>query len=634
MTAAKSSAPSAEDSRDQPDAPHSRHLTTFQLGWLVIVIATVTVRAYTMSSWSWYQDDLVFTSRVTTMSFGDYLTQNNNGHITPAGNLLFWAMTRLDPLQYAWAAVVGCVLAGGSVVAWGLALRRIFGERLHLLVALVLIGLGPLATLSSLWWLVVINVFPLYTSMGLSVWFLARYVLGQRATRDLVGMTLAYAFGLLFWQKSLLISVVLLLTLALLSEGGVRARIVLALRALWPIALVSAVYLGAYVYLTTGSRANVSGEVSSRSLGQIINFYAHGLVDIALPSIVGGPFQALSSPRQAYDAVPSSVALFLWLGTLVALIMAFRYRRRAGLALSMTVIYAALSWGLILFSYRYNEYGFVSVRVGRYTADILPVALLTTMFICTRVLGAGAAATFRKPLLPRARRADIRKGVLAYAVLSSVIALIMTGRMWDNTVSNSPKYWLDNLQADARDAGKAVLINDPAPAEVIDGDVFQSYARISEILRPLDLPLRYNEPTDRYVVVDPRGEMWVGEMKTISTESVAPGPDGPCGYAVDQDMVTSIPMTQGLFAFGWVVDLEYFTGSDAQVEVSADSGRPIELALTSPAAGAGGHLQFYLEDSIGQLSFRGVQTPESVCVTKVRVGVLEPSDQRPPGIKD
>ena len=190
------------------------------------MIVVVTTRAYTLSEWSWYQDDLVFTTNTTQMSFREYVLQAYNGHVAPGTFALCWVFTALDPMNYVWPALVTCFFSGAAVVTWGLALREIFGERVHVLAVLVLVrpwprscsrrvsgGPQPCCTL------------PLEAFVGLCIWLMAEWLLRDRS-RACPGRcrTLSFAASLLFWRKAVVVVTVPLFFLCLPARPGTAAQ--------------------------------------------------------------------------------------------------------------------------------------------------------------------------------------------------------------------------------------------------------------------------------------------------------------------------------------------------------------------------------------------------------------------------
>jgi hypothetical protein len=598
--------------------------SAFRMGWLAILVVTVTANAWTLSSWSWLQDDLLLTSEVPRQGFAHFVFQDVAGHVFPGELLMSWVFTTLDPLDYTWPALSICLFAGAVVVGWGLAFREIFGERLHLLIPLVVLTLSPGATLVDHWWISAINVLPMQASMGFCVWFLARYLLRGRRRADLVWMNVSYALGLLMWEKSLLITVPLLFVCLLLGPGRVRDGFVLAVRTLWPTALVTLAYVAFYLWAIHDAPAGKPPVEYARTLGSAATLVASGTVNSVLPSLVGGPFRMPGTSLGTFPSSSGALALVLWGVTVVLVIVAISFRRRGVVALGMSAAYALISWGLVFFSDRFPAVGTILLGAARYSADVLPVVLLTCMFLVTRTVG--EAQPLRRPV-PAPALAWIGRGLVVYLVAVSLLCAVNSGRAWDAIEPSSTKPFMDSLVKDARALGRADVYDTRVPDRIVNPVLLEGGSHVSDVLGPLDLPLRFNRPTARYAVLDGDGHFRDAAVVGGQT-NVAPGPDGPCGYAVNKGRPTRIPLNGSLFELQWAVEITYFTGSDATVSVRTDDDR-VDVEVPRNKAGELGKRQFIVSGPVSALSVEQLSGNDSVCVTDVRVGIIQATDKSP-----
>lgn len=597
--------------------------TPYRVGWVGIFALTLAMRVYMLRSWSWLQDDLLLTAWAPTKGFVDYVLTDFAGHVLTGELAIAWVYTTLDPLNYFWPALTIVVFSALVVIAWGLALREIFGERLHLLLALVVINLTPGMTAISLWWISCLNIFPMLASMGFGVWFLARYLLREQSRRDLVGMNVSYALGLLMWEKSLLVTVPLFFLVLLLGPPTVKKAMPLAVRIFWPTAVVTVAYLAFFAWSVHGSDSAGPGRYS-RSLGAAAELVQHGTADITLPALLGGPFQSVDNPLSAFPSVPVALAVLLWTLALALAVGGVLLRRRGGVALTMIATYAAISWGLVFFSSRFSGVGAGILAVPRYSADLLPVVLLGCLFLVTptRV----ETEPLRRHISPTTLL-RIREMLVVYLVLASVVAVVTSMRLWNAVESSSTKPYMDNLVADAQALGKADIYDDVVPQRLVSGILLPDASRTSAILRPLDLPLRYDEPTEQFAMVNDDGHIRLAGIPG-GVQSVSPGPDGACGYGVDEGETTSVQLTGQPFAYTWGMEITYFTGSDARIAVQTDTDR-LELTMPVTSSGGVGKRQFLISGPISALTIEGLDGTSAVCITELRVGNFEATDQVP-----
>ncbi len=367
-------------------APTHGLTSTFRLGALAILVVTLVWRTWTVSSWSWIQDDWIYQIEAQRQPLADYLTQNYNQHFMPGQFLLAWASTTLAPLDYTVAVVVTVGLSVLSILAWAAALAEVFGETSRALLALALVALSPIFLPTSLWWAASIQVLPLQLTMALVILFLCRY-LRRPGIRPLVGLGATYLLGLFFWQKALLLVIPAVFLVLLLGTGSPLARLRASWRPLSLLAAITVVYLPAYLFVLAkpGSAGmGVDRTFTPRGLGESLSFFFTGLFNIVLPSLVGGPWGAADNTTSIYDPVPAVLWLPMLALAVCAAILVVRHRRRGGWLIGMVLTYAVVSWGLVLFSSRYQSIGVLSVREARYSADLLPVTFFAVVFAVTR----------------------------------------------------------------------------------------------------------------------------------------------------------------------------------------------------------------------------------------------------------
>jgi len=597
--------------------------TPYRVGWLSLLLVVVLARIWMMRSWSWLQDDLLLTSWTTTKGFGDYVLTDFAGHVLTGEMLIAWTFTKLDPLNWFWPGLTIVVFSALVVVGWGLALREIFGEKLHLLLAIVVITLTPGMTAISLWWISCLNLFPMIASMGFASWFLARYLLGDQRRRNLVGMNLSYALGLLMWEKSLLVTVPLFFLVFMLGPPTVRRAIPVAIRLLWPTALVTVGYLAFFLWSISDPEGEIPGKYT-RSVGGAVELVQHGAVDVTLPSIFGGPFQTVGSSTSAFGETPMPIAVVLVALTVALIVIGAVYRRRGWIALGMIATYAAIAWGLVFFSGRFHGLGAGITAIPRYSADLLPVVMLGCLFLVTptRV----ETEPLRRPM-GEDKLAWIRRALVIHLVLATSVALVTTTRYWNRVEPTSTKPYMDNLVSDAEGVGAADVFDDTVPQTLVSGILLPDASRFSQILAPLDLPLRYNQPTDQFLMFGPEGHLWEADVDG-GVRSVTPGPDGDCGYGIDKGETVSIPLDGQPFAFVWGAQITYFTGSDATIGFETEAGRE-ELELPVNEAGGVGKRQFVIPGAVDTLTVEGISGKSTVCITEVRIGPLKPTDRVP-----
>jgi hypothetical protein len=595
----------------------------FRIGVLVLVVLTAAWRWWTTSRWSWFADDWVYLDQTQSMGFLEYVFQGYNSHLMPGQFLLTWVITEADPLDYRWAALLLTFFAVASLVAWAAAFREMFGERVRVLFPLALLALSPLLLMPTVWWASGIQVLPLQLSMGLSVLFLARYLLRGRRRRDMAWLVLSYAMGLFFWEKALLIAIPLVVVGWVLTPGSARERLTSLARTSALLVVVSVAY--AVVFFSTrraGALAVPRTEFSPRSLGDWTGFLNDSAQNVGLPALAGGPFERLTDAWDIYQPVSTTLSVTLTVVFLALTAVALVVRRTSVPAVAGVLSYAAVSWGLVLTSDRYEDTILTAAGTGRYAVDILPVAALGIALLTTRTVLEPAGTALRRPLPRRVEGAG--RLVLAGGALAVVAAMVVTNAAtWDAARGSSPRSWVDAMVADSRRVGEATLVDVSSPPRVIHPVLFQEYAALSRLLGPLDLPLAYDEPSSRLLVPDEDGHLWEADVVDVAATNL-PSADPACGFLVQAGRTTTVPMSIDLYPFGWGVRLDYFAELATQVQVRTDTD-VVDLDL---AAGLQS-VQLKVTGAVTSFEISAPDTGTPVCVTQVLIGGFGPSD-RPP----
>jgi hypothetical protein len=604
--------------------------TAFRIGWLTVLVVTVGLHAYTMASWSWYQDDLLFTSGTPDQGALEFMFRPIADHWAPGTLGLIWLVTTLDPMSYTWPIVTTCLLAGGSILGWGLALREVFGERLHLVAGLVVLGVSPALLMDSLFGCRGLGTYSTLIAMGFCLWFLSRLLVRGPSVPDMAGLTLVYALGLFMWEKGLVVCIPLFFLCLLLGPADVRGAVRHCVRHLWTVAVLTAIFIPLFLWSVRDATEVEPGDPIPRTVGAALSFVGHGMVDVALPWMVGGPFTLPDVAEGFFPEASGPLALGLFAATFVLVSLGVVYRRRGWLAITMVVTYAAIAWGLVFFSNRFLFVGEIVVRSPHYSADLVPVMVLAASFLVTRTV-LDDDVPLRRPV-PTHQLAWVRRGLTAYLALVCVAATITTGRVWDRLEPTSPKPYLDTMLAEARDIGRADVYDTRVPVAIVNPVFLEDGSTVSAVVRPLDLPLRFNAPTERFAIVNDDGHF--RETAIVGGHANdGPGPDGDCGYAVDTGEVTRVPMTGEFFSFGWVLEMTYFTGSDARISVRTDDDQ-VDVDLPAPEPGTVGKRQIPLSGEITSLVLEGLEGEATACVTEVRIGLIQPSDEVPDQLKD
>ena len=177
------------------------------------------VRAVIAFGGYFYWDDLILVGRAGTQPLlsASYLFTDHDGHVMPAAFLLGGLITRAAPLVWTWPAVSLVLLQLIASLALLRALQVILGWRPVLLVPLCFALFTPLAVPAFAWWAAALNYLPMLAALS---WVCADAILLVRTgnRRYAVTAVLAFAGGLLFFEKAAVIPFVAFTVAALLHH--------------------------------------------------------------------------------------------------------------------------------------------------------------------------------------------------------------------------------------------------------------------------------------------------------------------------------------------------------------------------------------------------------------------------------
>jgi hypothetical protein len=581
----------------------------------VLVAVHLAVWCWTVSRSYFRQDDFVYLYRAAQSRLSsDYLLQDYGGHLMPGQFLLFWALVRVAPLSWAVALVFPFALRLVASVGFVRLLVQLFGRRPGILAPLAVFLFCPLVVLPSLWWAAALQALTLQASMVLALLAHVRFLRTGQLRDGLLGVA-TVAGGLLFWQKALLVPLVLVGVELVARRAGLpvargpRGRVWVAH------AVVVGGYLVAYFSLTqaVGARAAV-GDAAEMTREAVFRGF--------LPGIVGGPwsddFVGLTiAPTPPLPAVVVAVAIVS-----AAILVTCLMRPRAAVpAWLLLGVYLGIDLGLVA-GLRLDFFGPLIGRDPRYVADAVVVAALVLGLAMLPVAGATAEvapsrwwARFRAAraggtgaLSPTPGWLVLLPAYLASCLLSTVLA---TQHMEETAGRDFVVTARQELQ---RQPG--VVVWDGIVPENVMTFLFGADARVSRVLGSLEEPPRFGEPTEDLRMFDGHGRLRPVDM--IQATTSPPGPAKDCGYPVHTTRTTTVALLKRLPPGEHAIRLGYYTS------VAAAGSVRVEGAGAQPVAFQTGLHYLYLRASgpfdTVDLTLDDSEAGAGVCITDVVVG--------------
>ena len=591
-----------------------RSWSPFRAAVFALLVLTLVFRAFSVSRWSWYQDDWLYLADAHSRPFLDYVFQEYNGHIMPGEYAICWVLTAVAPLSRTAAVVVTAGLATISVGVWAFTFREIFGERLRLLLPLAVLAFSPLELRPISWWVASLQMLPLQIFTGLTVLAAVRYC--RRPSRwGVLWLVLAYVGGLLFWEKAVLILLPVAGVIAFCSHDGVRRTMRWAWRPAASLLAVTAAYLVFYRWATSPGRGERGHGVALDNWpgwSDALPVLHDAAVFAWFPSSLGGPWPTARAPLD-WIPQPGSATIVLSTGIFcVLLATAVWLRRRAWIPLGMVIAHAGVCVGLVLLSDRVSVLGVGIIRDQRYTVDTLVVGCLAVAMLITP--GRGEPSPFRHP---------VPGWLTSRAVWSTAAVLLTVSLVCGNALvmEGSGRYrggaWASNLLGDIHRLSPLTIVDANAPDQVNLAAFAGKDARLARMLSPLRDEVSFGVPTSLLYVVGKDGHLHPAEITPSSR--AAPGPTPSCGYVLTPGSVINVPMSQKLFKLDWGMEIAAFSGEGGTLVVDT-AGQLFRIDI---ARGLAGH-QVAFTGSVDSVRLELTRDSSPVCVTDLHIGLVKP----------
>lgn len=584
----------------------------YRLGLLALLVVTGAWRLVAMVQWSWMQDDWAYVAGGHETPFWPYVTQVYTGHLMPGQFALVWGITRAAPLDHGWAVASLWTLSMASLAVWALLLRRLLGERWAALIPLVPLALASGFVPIVLWFAAGLQAFSLQLALGLTL--LASVGWAERGSRRSLGLTVAaYVAGLLLWEKSLLVLVpVLGLSLLLARDPSGR----LLRRRLAGLSVALGVPAAAYtaVYLAATRDAGEQAAVGAvRSWGATASFVWVGLSQHLVPALMGGPWRDAGAPGLIDPVPPTWAQWFLLAALAVALPWALARRRLGWIPVGTATVYWCLSMGLVLSSSRFEVLGNAAGLDSRYQADALAVALLMGTLLLV------PARSERGVLAPDAGPATRPWVAPAVAAVLAASCLYSSSVLWDAAAPVSPRPWVEALVGDAATAGASSVVDSRPPANVLAAALFPVDGRLSRMLSPLELPVRWDGATTGTVLTaDPAGHLVPAAF--AAQVLGRPGPVPGCGYLVEPGRTVVVPLTAPAFRWDWGVVVGGFSRDGGRLVVASD-----HAAQEVPFGRGTSSTSLIVRDSAASLRLSSTAGSGAICIDRVTLGTVSPA---------
>jgi hypothetical protein len=542
---------SGRDTVDRAESPPSRR-DPAGLVALLLILAAVAVRVVIAMQGFLANDDFVLAGQAMVMSLPRFTFHLFNNHFMPGGLAIIWAFTHSYPLQY-WPYAV--VIAVGEL-AVGLTfyrlMRALIGPGWKLLLPLAVLMFSPITLEATTGVIVSLNVLPMQIATALALSAMLAYARTGRK-RHLISLAAAMVFGLIFFEKSLLIApLVFVFAACLLVSGSFGRSLIQTVRQFWPAWVVLAVigggYLAVYLSLSTSSTQNPG------SAGAVLHFLSQITVDTLATGVIGGPWAWFPAGDGAELAAPSGTATILSaIIVLAVIVVSIAIRPRAVRAWLVAIIYVGFVAALIAATRLGTTFAHgIEGLAPRYVADAIPVIALATGVAFFGVAGE------RDPVLGLARTPAFRQRIPAFATIAALLlgaSTAYTYAMWTDVWSiKMGRNYLNAARADLADAKPGTVFFDETVPPTVVMPLFYPDSLESHFFRVLKQQPTFVTETDQLSIFDNDGHI---RPAFISGIRAVPPDEKFCGYKVTSAGPTAVPLTTSVYRWPWAMQVAY-----------------------------------------------------------------------------
>lgn len=581
---------------------------------LGMVLVLVLFRTWMLKDGWFFQDDYEMLAFAAQEPIGlAHLLQPDNGHVMPATRLIYYLVAHAGWLNWSLAVAFAVALQGLAGLAALAMLVTLFGPRWWALTPLAIYLTSVITAQAAVWWISAINQTPVQIAFFGSVACWVVYLRGRRFT-PLVGTVLFLAFGLLFFQKILLVIPVLIwLMLAYFVSGSLRQRVLAAFRLYWPSALAVGIVSVAYL-------AYFLVEVPDTTPGSVVNqawlpTFNAMFLDAFASGIVGGPNGWRPTAGGAWADPPLAQLVWAWVVLLAVVGLSLVLHRRSGRAWVMLVAYYGLLTALITVT-RSSVLGSEIGLAYRLQTDGLCAAVLALGLAYLPLQGATVSNSLaERATLPRATPTLTLAGV----VVLGIVCLNGIGNwIWfanDFQSSNESRPYVTSLHEDDLRLGRIDVADGGLPDSVRRS--FSNKKHLSD-LAPVLLPqARFPTTTNDLSVASREGEIHQALLRAVANEENRPA--GGCGWRLESGDSVTVTLTPAASGPQWL-RLGYL-GNDAGTATVWVDGAPTEIQLKKGLQSA----FVRVDATFDRVRVDNLEAPGlAICLDAVQVGFLRP----------
>ncbi len=542
---------------------------TARIPWMAVVAGLLIavqlgVRAVLAFRGYFYWDDLILTGRAGTQNIlsPSYLFDDHDGHVMPGAFLVAGVITRVTPLNWIGPAFSLVVLQLVASLALLRALYVILGWRPVLLIPLTFALFTPLGIPGYAWWTAALNSLPMLAAL---TWACADAILLVRTGNQRYAVTalLAYFGGLLFFEKAAVIPFVAFAITALLAHVAGDASPLRTTwrrgKRLWTISLaLTAAWIVVYLIVVNQKRWSSDLAMTWNLLRRSVT---HGIV----PGLVGGPWSWNRWAPASPWATPSPVVIALGWAALATVVTVSLIRKQRIVPVWLLAAGYAIACQVPIYLMRSSRFTALELaQTLRYLPDLVVVLALC------------AAVAFCAPNRNTARWLD--KSPIRTVVTACLATAFVASSLYSTTTfltswrDNPAQPYLQNAERTLAQAHSSS--NEPFLDQEVDPLVLQRVAWPENLASHMfalltDRP-EFASATSTLRMLDATGH--VVDAKVTWVRTIKPGPMPQCGYFVQTDQPSQMPLDGPLLPADWTAEINYLANTEGSIMMSLSEG--------------------------------------------------------------
>jgi len=612
--------PAAATPQESSEAVEWLRNNSIILAAVALIAGQLWWKANLLSHFYFRQDDFQLMDHALSSRFSlGFLFSINGGQgrLTPGDLAVTWVLVRISLYDWTLVSIVTIALLAAASFAMLRLLWLLFGKRPAILIPLAIFLFSPLTLPGLSFWAATMLWLPLQVSVLMALGSHVKYLRSGRLSHAAVA-AVWLAVGMLFDDQGMLVPLLLFaVTSAYFVPGRWLRAVHQAAVTYWRAWVIYGGLMVSYIVLFVIELQSSAQQPHRPGLFSGVLTLASTMFRVSFVSAAfGGPWNWYSPGGDyGYAVETTPITQICWALAIIIIGLSLWYRRhalRAWVILAGWILLADL--GPVVIS-RVSAISPTILGLDlHYLADAAPLLALCVGLAFWPVTG--EERPYRVITPPR----RLLTPVSFLAVGCFLASSVWTGNLYLNDTSSAvPRSYIATARVALAQAHPGtVIVPGPTPSNVMYSGYLGGAAQTSRVLGPLapnSSRIRFTAEPDGLIsnlmIFDSLGRLLPAvDIGTVSAQPPAKLGCWPIGSA------TTIPLTGGVFDYGWIVQL-FYAGPATTIQLQFGTGA---RSVTLPA---GEHDVYVPVTGAGKyVVLRDLSTGPAACVSRLTVGLL------------